>query len=249
MFSNVEESGMLLEDLQKLEVGSVVTLIEVDGTEFGMDLMRFHPHNIPLTDLVPTGSGSPIYWQGNRYEAFPCKVEGVGSTSDGSSPSPTLSVSNINGVVSSLCLYYDDLVNAKVRIITTLAHYLDSVNFTNGNPEADPTQEIVETWYIDSKSNEDNEAVSFTLSSPADVGRQIIPARLITGLCEWALRGEYRGANCGYTGSARYDKNDNPTDDPSKDQCAGYVRSCKARFGENNELSFGGFPAASLIGR
>ena len=42
---------------------------------------------------------------------------------------------------------------------------------------------------------------------------------------------------------------DDPTDDPALDQCKGCLSSCKLRFGENNELSFGGFPAVSLIAR
>ncbi len=41
----------------------------------------------------------------------------------------------------------------------------------------------------------------------------------------------------------------NPTDDPAKDQCKGCLSSCKLRFGENEELSHGGFPAVSLIAR
>ncbi|MDE9448221.1 phage minor tail protein L, partial [Xenorhabdus bovienii] len=39
------------------------------------------------------------------------------------------------------------------------------------------------------------------------------------------------------------------TDDPSKDRCPGTVIACKLRYGEDNELSFGGFPASSLIRR
>ena len=34
-------------DIQQLEPGSVIQLIEIDGTEFGMDqVLRFHAHNI-----------------------------------------------------------------------------------------------------------------------------------------------------------------------------------------------------------
>ncbi|MCP1507242.1 lambda family phage minor tail protein L [Pseudomonas marginalis] len=54
-------------------------------------------------------------------------------------------------------------------------------------------------------------------------------------------------AGAGYIGKVGIDGN--PTDDPAKDQCKGCLSSCKLRFGENNELSFGGFPAVSLIAR
>lgn len=39
------------------------------------------------------------------------------------------------------------------------------------------------------------------------------------------------------------------TDDPSRDICKGGLSSCKLRFGENEELGHGGYPAVSLIAR
>lgn len=267
---------MLKNDFQKLEPGSVVSLIEMDCTSFGGDILRFHGHNIAhsteqlerLANPLYAGSmrwyaGSttrfagestepvalPIYWQGLEYKAWPCQVEGIEVDSSGQPSNPSLAVGNIDGTISSLCLFFDDLLQAKVVIRQTLSKYLDSVNFSSPNPDADPTQEIVETWYIDSKTQEDNQTISWRLSNPADVSGQIIPARLITGVCEWCLKGEYRGADCGYTGPEMFDENDNPTDDPSEDRCGGLIPSCKLRFGEDQPLSFGGFPAASLLGK
>lgn len=256
---------MLKNDIQKLEPGSLVTLIELDCTSFGGDVLYFHGHNISHSseyiknNLQVDGlnwyvedsalQAIPIIWQGITYSAWPCQVEGIESDSSGQPTSPSLSVGNIDGSISSLCIFFDDLLQAKVVIHQTLSKYLDSANFDQPNPDADPTQEVVETWYIDSKTQEDNQTVSWRLSNPADVSGQIIPARLITGICEWALRGEYRGPDCGYTGSAMFDENDNPTDDPSEDKCPGFMNSCKIRFGETEPLSYGGFPAANLIGK
>ncbi|MNO03148.1 Phage minor tail protein L [compost metagenome] len=59
----------------------------------------------------------------------------------------------------------------------------------------------------------------------------------------------YRGPNCGYTGPY-FDLDGNATDDPAKDQCNGCLDSgCTVRFGQGNQLPFGGFPAVSLIAR
>ena len=270
---------MLRNDIQKLEPGSIVTLIEVDCTSFGGDILHFHGHNIAFSqnaverlvnplyagslswyagteqrsagegEGAPTGTGIPIIWQGISYTAWPCQVEGIEADSTGQPTSPTLAVGNIDGSISSLCLFFDDLVQAKVVIRQTLSKYLDSANFKQANPDADPTQEVVETFYIDSKTQEDNQTITWQLSTPADVSGQIIPARLISGICEWALRGEYRGADCGYTGPLKFDENDNPVDDPADDKCGGLLSSCKLRFGENEQLSFGAFPSASLLGR
>ncbi|MOA68760.1 Phage minor tail protein L [compost metagenome] len=63
------------------------------------------------------------------------------------------------------------------------------------------------------------------------------------------MTGGYRGADCGYTGAARFDEHDEPTSDPAKDRCGGRLSSCKLRFGEHSELPHGGFPAVSLIAR
>lgn len=48
-------------------------------------------------------------------------------------------------------------------------------------------------------------------------------------------------------GTRYFDKHNNPVDDPSLDECSGTITACKLRFGENEELSFGGFPGTSLI--
>lgn len=258
---------MLRNDIQKLEVGSLVTLIEVDCTTFGGDILYFHGHNVAYTKEQLEELSNPLFidanwdmesgqqvargiiWQGTTYTAWPCQVEGISSDSSGQPTNPTLGVSNIDGTISALCLYFDDLLQAKVTIRQTLAKYLDAANFTSGNPDADPTQEIVETWYIDSKTQEDNQTISWKLSNPADVSGQIIPARLITGVCHWCLIGEYRGPDCGYTGAAMFDENDNPTDDPANDKCGGILPSCKIRFGETAELPYGGYPGANLLGR
>lgn len=113
----------------------------------------------------------------------------------------------------------------------------------------DPTQEALEIWYIDQKTSEDGEAVVWELSSPGEIDNHGLPGRQMTTFCHWAMTNGYRGPDCGYTGAAMFDDEDNPTDDPVLDQCKGCLSSCKLRFGENNELSFGGFPAVSLIAR
>ncbi len=57
------------------------------------------------------------------------------------------------------------------------------------------------------------------------------------------------GSTSSTTDDPAYEQFGNPTDDPSKDECKGGLKSCKLRFGENNQLPHGGFPAVSLIAR
>ncbi|KHE03515.1 phage minor tail protein L, partial [Citrobacter braakii] len=136
----------------------------------------------------------------------------------------------------------------KVTIHDTLAQYLDAKNYPEGNPSADPQQEKLKVFYIDAKSTETNEVVAFTLSSPMDLQGVMIPTRQLHSLCTWCIRNKYRsGDGCDYAGTRYFDKNNNPVSDPSLDECNGTLTACKLRFGENNELSFGGFPGTSLI--
>lgn len=244
-------------DYQKLEPGKTVRLIEIDGTAFGMDdVLYFHPYNIPHTPEEIAAAGGDesrlqaksIWWQGTEYRAWPCDIDGLAASTSGSSPQPTLSVANVNGVVTAMCLAYDDMLQAKVTIHNTLSHYLDARNFPEGNPSANPNEEILQVWYIDSKTSETKEQVDFTLSSPFDLQGLQIPTRQLYSLCAWCIRGKYRsGDGCDYAGTLYFDKNNNPVDDPSQDACPGTMTACKLRHGENNELPFGGFPGTSLI--
>lgn len=244
-------------DYQKLEPGSEVRLFEVDGSAFGVsEILRFHSYNVPHTEQEILAAGGDesklpaksIWWQGEEYSAWPCQIEGIEASTDGSSAQPKLSVANLDSSITALCLAYDDLLQAKVTIHDTLAQYLDAENFAAGNTTADPTQEKLKVYYIDAKSGEDNEVVEFTLSSPMDLQGLMIPTRQLHSLCTWCIRNKYRtGDGCDYAGTRYFDKNNNPVNDPSLDECNGTLTACKLRFGENNELSFGGFPGTSLI--
>ncbi|MBK0350262.1 phage minor tail protein L [Leclercia adecarboxylata] len=244
-------------DYQKLEPGNQVRLFSVDGTAFGTgEVLRFHSYNVPHTEAeIVTAGGDEsklpaksIWWQGQEYKAWPCQIDGVEASTSGSSAQPKLSVANLDGSVTALCLAYDDLLQAKVTIHDTLAQYLDARNFAGGNPAADATQEKLQVWYIDAKTSETNEVVEFALSSPMDLQGLMIPTRQLHSLCTWCIRNKYRtGDGCDYAGTRYFDKNNKPVSDPSLDECNGTLSACKLRFGENNELSFGGFPGTSLI--
>lgn len=241
-------------DIQKLESGNKVQLIEVDGSEFDGPVLRFHAYNLPHTpEEIDAADGDikpkSIWWQGNEYGAWPYEIEGMAKNSDGSPPRPTLRVANIDGMISSLCLQFDDMALAKVTIYETFAHYLDAKNFTDGNPTANPDECFTQVYYIDRKTSEvAGEAVEFELSTPFDLQGIMIPVRQIHNLCYWCMKGDYRsGRGCNYTGTKYFNERGEPVDDPALDKCGGLISDCKKRFGENEPLDFGGFPAAGLI--
>ncbi|BET44161.1 phage minor tail protein L [Atlantibacter hermannii] len=248
---------MINSDYQKLEPGDTVRLFSVDGTAFGVgEVMRFHSHSIPHSEAEILAAGGnesklaakSVWWQGQEYKAWPCQIEGIEKSTGGESAQPVLRVANLDGSITALCLAYDDMLQAKVSIHDTLVQYLDARNFTGGNPTADATQEKLQVWYIDAKTSETSEVVEFALSSPMDLQGLMIPTRQLHSLCTWCIRNKYRtGDGCDYAGTRYFDKNNNPVDDPSRDECNGTLTACKLRFGEGNELPFGGFPGTSII--
>uniref|UniRef100_UPI000C0415C7 phage minor tail protein L n=1 Tax=Xenorhabdus kozodoii TaxID=351676 RepID=UPI000C0415C7 len=136
--------------LQQLEPGSKILLFAVDGSAFGGPDLYFHNHPIPYTedelensDQLPVKS---IWWQDVEYKPWPVSIEGLEVNSDGRAISPTLSVANLDGTISALCLAHQNMAQARVTIRMTFAHYLDARNFPDGNPEADPTQEKIDVF-------------------------------------------------------------------------------------------------------
>lgn len=217
-----------------LEPGAIVSVIEVDATVLGAGFLHFHGY-------AQTAS---IWWQGIEYVPWPITVEGFTRTGD-QQPVPTITVGNIDGSVTSLCLYYDDLVGAKVTRHRTCVKYLDAVNFPGGvNPTADPAEEFpLEIWYVERKASATAMAVQFELASPLDFMNVALPRRqIIANQCPW----KYRSAECSYVGGPVAKADDTPTAISGEDACSHKPSGCVLRFGANNQLPYGGFVAAGL---
>jgi len=183
-----------------------------------------------------------IVWDGNQYSRQPIEASGFEYTSSGQLPRPSLVISNLDNAITALLIVVNtttqgnDLTGAEVRRIKTLKKFLD------GESAADPNaQWPMEIWYIDRKAAETRAAVEFELASEMDKPGIKIPKRqLIGNICQWA----YRSGECSYSGSNYWDVDDNPESSLANDRCGKRVDSCKLRFGDNNPLPFGSFPAA-----
>jgi len=239
---------MITSDIQGLAPGELVQLFELDATQIGGDVLRFHGYP----------QAGPIYWQGREYSPWAIQADGFARIGTGQQPSPKLSVGNIGqdadgnqmpGVVTALCMALADLVGARVIRRRTLGKYLDAANFAGGNPAADPNEELPpEIWLVEAKTREDRETVEFELRSALDFDGVQLPARQIqASSCAWLSNGGYRGPYCNYTGAAMFDRDGKPVTDPTLDKCGGRVSDCEKRFGQYQILNFGGFPAADLL--
>lgn len=261
-------------DYQKLYVDGLITLFELDASALGAGILRFHGHiafqdwekiysSIGSDGLIGSDAGligkvfdvgtdkvwqRNIIWQGKTFSAMAIQADGMEMNSTGQASSPTLSMANnidgLQNAVSAYCLQFNDFAGAKLTVISTLAKYLDAENFSQGNPTASNEAEN-QLWFIEQKTSENMEQVTFELSNPIDFEGQRIPIRQISSQCHWCMMGNYRGEECGYTGAAMFTEKNEPTDNPALDKCGGRLSSCKIR---KNEGSFGGQPAANMVG-
>lgn len=224
-------------EIQKLAPSAVIELFVLDLSLFNQGIVRFHAGTNELLRQV--------VWQGNVYEPYPIIVEGFEFTGNGQSPRPKLRVANVKGTITALILSYQDLIGAKVTRKRTLAKYLDAVNFAAGNPTADATAEFADdVFFVDRKSKETRDVVEFELAASFDLEGVSLPRRqIVQNVCPWS----YRGTECGYTGVAYFNANDETVTSSATDVCGKRLSSCQKRFGTNAELPFGGFPAAGLI--
>lgn len=224
-------------EIQKLNPSAIIELFVLDGTSIGDGIFRFHAGTNELH--------SDIVWQGETYIKFPIEVKGFEINGQGQLPRPKLKTSNYMSTITTLLMSYSDLIGAKLIRKRTLKKYLDAVNFASGNPSADATAEFPDDiFFVDRKVLENRDVVEFELSSSLDLSGVELPRRkIIQNICPF----KYKSTECGYAGSSYFRSDDTSTLNPQEDSCGKRLNSCKLRFGENNELNFGGFPGAGLF--
>lgn len=179
--------------------------------------------------------GEPVTWQGRKYEAYPIDGSGFEMNGRGSSARPSLTVSNLFGLVTGMAEDLQSLVGATVVRRRVYARFLDAVNFVAGNPAADPEQELSDRWVVEQMSQLTAMTASFVLATPTETDGALFPGRImLANTCMW----DYRGDECGYNGPAVADEFDNPTTDIRKDRCSKCMRGCEMR---GMVANFGGF--------
>jgi len=174
-----------ISETQEINPGSLIELFELttDAALHGSaTTYRFHAG----TNEINNGN---IIWDGNTYIAIPMEADGF-KYANGQLPRPTLTIGNVTNVITAILLNVNtvtpgnDLTGAMVKRRTTLARFLDAVNFTGGtNPYGtpDPTAEYPQEIYkIDRKSAENRAVVQFELAASFDLANIRIPLRVCT---------------------------------------------------------------------
>lgn len=217
-------------DLIRLNQDAIVELFILDLSPIGENaLFRFCAQ--------PRSPNNPVSFAGRIFDPMPIEASGFELTGK-EIPTPQLRIANVGGIISLLLLQYKKFLKAKVTRILTFAKHLDGGTEANGAMELDRS-----IWFIDRIASEDKTQITFELSSSLDLQGVQLPHRcILANNCWWVS--EYRGAECGYTGSNFFDKNGNPVGTLAQDECGGRLSDCEKRFGARQPLSFGGFPGA-----
>ena len=172
-------------DLQSINPSAIIELfsLQLSTSIHGTNTVyRFHNGS-------SLNANGEIVWAGNSYLRFPVQAEGF-AFQRGQLPRPTLTISNLSSApsISALLLSVNettpgnDLTGAVVTRIRTLAKFLDAVNFAdNTNATADNTADFPqEIYYIDRKSGETRDVVSWELAAVFDLAGIRVPKRQCT---------------------------------------------------------------------
>jgi len=222
--------------LQEIAPGALIELFQLE--------LNVAQHGVSDTYYFHAGTNANNYgelvWNGQAYMALPVEVEGFEYSGQGSLPRPKLRISNILGTITALIFTLPEgLEGAKMTRIRTLGRFLDAANFPSGNASADPLAEFPrEIYFVDRKSAENRDVVEFELASAFDMAGIRAPKRQCITRCQWV----YRSAECSYTGTNYFNKDDVSVPNASQDVCGKRVDSCTVRFGQGAALPHGGFP-------
>ena len=200
-----------IKEAAAIDPSSIIDFFEIDVTDIQFDLslidtkvfseesnkslsqdriFRFH-NSVSLTTRE-------ITFNDKTYIAAPIGVEGLEMSSSGTLPRPTLSLSvkpegvkalsQLKGVLEKI----GDLTGAKFTRIRTFAKFIDA-SFPVGKNSAKLIHDI---YFIDRKTNESAQTLSFEMASSIDLENFGVPKRLvIQDKCQW----QYRGEGCCYT--------------------------------------------------
>lgn len=109
-----------------------MVLWEIDLTEVGGERYFFCNEQ--------NEKGEPVTWQGRQYQPYPIQGSGFELNGKGTSTRPTLTVSNLYGMVTGMAEDMQSLVGGTVVRRKVYARFLDAVNFVNGNSYAEPEE-------------------------------------------------------------------------------------------------------------
>jgi len=229
---------------QQSEAGQLVILFELDLTSLGGTILRF---------TSTARESAAIVFDGDTYVPINVEADGFDTDADGSFPTPTLRLSNVEFTVQAIVYGFNDLIGGQLTRIRTFRRFLDD------GVDPDPTARFPDDVYlIDKKTQQNKIVVEWELKASLDHEDKFLPGRqILKNSCSqiyriWAGSAfDYTDATCPYgitvPGTNYFDTANNVEAAPADDHCGKRLSSCKVRFGENAILPFRGFPGVQKL--
>ena len=226
-----DEVVQLNAELQKVAPSAIIELFQLQLNALQHGINETHYFHAG----VNASNNGAVVWNGQAYQPFPIEATDFEYNGTGSLPRPKLRVSNVLGTITAvISTLPNGIEGAKVTRIRTLARFIDGVNFPGGvNPYGTPDFSDAaefprEIYYIDRKASENRDAIEFELASAFDLVGVRPGRQCVSNACQW----EYRSAQCGYSGNAYFNFNDQPVSLLAQDVCGKRLRSCELRFSQ-----------------
>jgi len=159
-------NAKIKEQIQRLAVGELITLFEIDTSIYGGNTYYFTPNN--------TESGLSVVFNGVTYLPIPAQINGYSLKVDGSLARPTLSVGNIDKAFNYILESYNNLNGCSVRIRTTFRDHLDDGDDPDPSAQMEP-----QVFKIHQKTSHSKDAIQWELAAMIDDQKAMIPRNIV----------------------------------------------------------------------
>lgn len=218
-----------------LTPSALLSLYQLDTTPVGGPMYHF---------TTETRAGVMVSFGGIDYFAVPVRITGMSMSGSGPIQTPTLSIGNTDGFIQEIVNSFGNLEGSILTRIRVFARHLDGAEDPNPNTFYGP-----DVYIIDRKSQDTPEVIEWELSALIDQQGVYVGRTVVRDTCLFRYRVfdsatnqfDYSRAICPYTGTNYFDRANNPVVSADLDRPARNLGCCRARFGEDNPLPFGGF--------
>lgn len=153
--------ALISQEAAGLTYGSVLEFLEIDYTDFGGEIYRiFNSVNSNAVD-------GTVNFIGAEWYPIPFDSEGWGANGDGSTPKPTVTIADFDGLLMMEALEYDDILGATVRRYETTTALRASGSYYGP-----------EIWVVNQLLEADGNVLKFALATPFDQKTRRIPGWL-----------------------------------------------------------------------
>ena len=188
--------------LADLTPTSLVEMFIIDSTLIDDNSLPQEEQVIYIHNFI-TPELSPIYFNGQKYSAVPCKFTGYELKGDGSQlPRPRFSITNYNAYASRILRNTDSLTGAKITRKRTFAKFLNPQSWGENPPfwNVPGINEALseDVFYVGKKTAENKTVVEFELATSLELnGIRIPKRRMFASACSFEYRNSY---GCPYGG-------------------------------------------------